>query len=84
METYLLRQLVLELDELIEELHVDIFDALNTLIMDLLLKVFFGDVLAQFLGAKDALQPLALLQRRRVDKLLLCIGEGEDTVNEPL
>jgi hypothetical protein len=56
-----LLQLVLEIDKLVEELGVDVFDALNALEVDLCLQIFFWDFLAQLLGAMDALQSFRLL-----------------------
>ena len=42
----MLLQFVFELNELLEELGVDVFDALNALIVDLRLQVLFWDLLA--------------------------------------
>ena len=63
MLAYLLLKFVLELDELVEELCVDVLDALNRLIMDLSLHVFLRDLLPKLIRPVHALEPLAFLQR---------------------
>lgn len=43
--TYLLLEFVLELNELVKELDVDVLYALDALVVNLLLQVFFGHFL---------------------------------------
>ena len=82
--TYLLLEFVLKLDELLEELEVDVFYALNALIMYLCLHVFLGDFLPVLLGTVDSFESLTFLKRRCVDILFLCQGECKDAVQESL
>ncbi len=60
--TYLLLKLVFKFYELIEELGVNVLNALDTLEVDLSLQVFLGNLLPKLLGSVHALQTLRLLQ----------------------
>ena len=73
-------QLALEINELVKELGVDVLDALNALVVDLCLEVLLRDLLTQLLSPVHPLQPLAFLQGRCIDILLLGQSEGEDAV----
>lgn len=83
-DAYLLLEFVLKLNELVEELGVDVFYATDTLIMNLCLHVFLGDIEAILLSAVNSFESLTLLKRRCVDILFLCQGECKDAVQKSL
>ena len=77
-------QFVLELNESVKEVVVDVFNALDRLIVYQALQIFLWDLLAQLLVATNPIQSLALLQSRLIHILLLGQGEGEYVVQKAL
>ena len=61
-----------------------VFNALNTLIVDLILQVLFRHLLSKLFCMVHSGKPLTFLEGRGVDELLLCVSEGEYVVNEAL
>jgi len=78
--TYVLLELIFELNELVEKLGVDVFNAFNTLVMNLIHKVLFWNFLAGLLRSVYSFESLTLLKGRLVDILLLCQSEGKDAI----
>ena len=56
-------KLVFKLDELVEELGMDVLDTVNGLVVDLVMKVFLRNLLAELLSPEHSFDSLALLQR---------------------
>ena len=81
---YLFLQFVLELNESVKEVVVDVFNALDRLIVYQALQIFLWNLLAQLLVSTNPIQSLALLQSRLIHILLLGQGEGEYVVQKAL
>ena len=77
-------QFVLELNESVKEVVVDVFNALDRLIVYQALQIFLWNLLAQLLVSTNPIQSLALLQSRLIHILLLGQGEGEYVVQKAL
>lgn len=77
-------QFVLELNESVKEVVVDVFNALDRLIVYQALQIFLWDLLAQLLVSTNPIQSLALLQSRLIHILLLGQGEGEYVIQKAL
>lgn len=73
-------QLRLEVDQRLEKLQVNSFNALNGLVVDDLGQVFLSDLVAQLLRPEHPIEALTLLQGRLVHVALLSDGESEDKV----
>ena len=77
-------QFVLELNESVKKVVVDVFNALDRLIVYQALQIFLWNLLAQLLVSTNPIQSLALLQSRLIHILLLGQGEGEYVVQKAL
>lgn len=63
---------------------MNVLNTVNGLVVNLIMEVLFGDLLAELLSPVHPLESLTLLQRRRVDVLLLGESECEDAIEELL
>lgn len=69
---------------MVEKFWVDILDALNRLIVNLILQVLLGHLISELFCSRDPLYTLTFLQSRRVDVLFLGYGEHEHVVEQLL
>ena len=75
-------QLLLEMNKCLEEVKMQVFYPLNSMVVDHILFVFLWNGLSMLSGTFDSLDSFTLLQGRLVDILFLSQGELEYIVQE--
>lgn len=73
---------IFEVKEVVKEFGVDILDAFNGLVVNLILQIFLGHLISELLSSSHPLNPLTLLQSRRVDVLFLGNGKHEHIIEQ--
>ena len=75
---------IFEVKEVVKEFWMDIFNAFNWLVVNLILQIFLGNLISELLSSRYPLNPLTFLQSRRIDVLFLRNGEHEHVIEQLL